>query len=70
MDREPTNRRLLLWCVVGALAVWGLLLGVGSYLGLDPGTPDRDVRRLAFVGGSVAAFLAIWLLLLWRRGPR
>jgi membrane protein DedA with SNARE-associated domain len=70
MEREPTNRRLLLWSVAGALAVWGLLLGVGSYLGLDPGTPDRDVRRLAFVGGSVAVFLAIWLLLLWRRGPR
>jgi hypothetical protein len=70
MEREPTNRRVLMWSIVGALALWGLLLGVGSYLGLDPGTPDRDLRRLAFVGGSVMIFLTIWLSLLWFRGPR
>ena len=70
MDREPTNRRILLWSIVGALALWGALLGVGSYLGLDPGTPDRDVRRLAFVGGSVMIFLTVWLGLMWFRGPR
>jgi hypothetical protein len=70
MEREPTNRRVLMWSIVAALALWGLLLGVGSYLGLDPGTPDRDVRRLAFVGGSIAVFLLVWLGLLWQRGRR
>jgi membrane protein DedA with SNARE-associated domain len=70
MDSESDRRRLLLWSIVGALAVWGLLLGLGSYLGLDPETPDRDVRRMAFVGGSVAIFLAVWLGLLWLRGRR
>jgi hypothetical protein len=70
MEREPTNRRVLLWSVVAALAVWGLLLGVGSYLGIDPETPDRDIRRLAFVGGSVAMFLAFWMALLWWRSRR
>ena len=70
MDREPTNRRILMGSIIAALALWGLLLGVGSYLGLDPGTPDRDVRRLAFVGGSIAVFLTVWLVLLWRRGKR
>ena len=70
MEHEPANRLVLLWSIVAGLAAWGLLLGLGSYLGLDPGTPDRDLRRLAFVGGFVAIFLAIWMLLLWRRGRR
>jgi membrane protein DedA with SNARE-associated domain len=70
MDREPTNRRVLLWSIVGGLAAWGLLLGLGSYLGLDPETPDHDLRRLAFVTGSVGVFLAIWIALLWLRSRR
>jgi membrane protein DedA with SNARE-associated domain len=70
MEREPTNRRLLLWTIVGALAAWGLLLGLGSFLGLDPQTPDHDIRRLAMVTGSVALFLAVWMGLLWLRGKR
>ena len=70
MESEPTNRRLLFWLVVGGLIAWGLLLGLGSYLGLDPGTPDRDVRRLAFVTGSVGLFLAFWMAALWLRSRR
>jgi membrane protein DedA with SNARE-associated domain len=70
MEREPTNRRMLLWTIVGALAAWGLLLGLGSFLGIDPATPDHDIRRMAMVTGSVAVFLAIWLGLLWLRGRR
>ncbi len=70
MNYEPTNRRVLLWAVVGGLAAWGLLLGLGSYLGLDPGTPDRDFRRMAIVTGCVAAFLAFWGAALWLRGRR
>lgn len=70
MDHEPTNRRLLLGIVAGALAIWGALLALGAYLGLDPETPDRDVRRMLIVGGSVAAFLAVWLGAVWLRGRR
>jgi hypothetical protein len=70
MDREPTNRRLLMGLVVGAVAAWGAFLALGSYLGLDPATPDRDLRRMLMVGGCVAAFLGVWMWLLWRRGPR
>jgi hypothetical protein len=65
MEREPTNQRLLLWAIIAALAGWGLLLSLGAYLGLDPETPDRDVRRLLAVGGSVAVFLTVWLAALW-----
>ncbi len=70
MDHEPTNRRMLLWLVAGGLAVWGLLLGLGSFLGLDPGTPDFDIRRFAIITGCVGAFLAFWLGAMWLRGRR
>ena len=70
MEHEPANRRLMLWSIVAGLAAWGVLLGLGAYLGLDPETPDRDVRRLAFVGGAVAVFLAFWMILLWLRRRR
>jgi membrane protein DedA with SNARE-associated domain len=70
MDREPTNRRVLMWSVVGGLILWGLLLGLGSYLGLDPETPDHDIRRMLIVTGSVAIFLAVWMAALWLRGRR
>ena len=61
MEREPTNRRCCCGRSSAAWRLWGLLLGLGSYLGLDPETPDRDVRRLLIVGGSVGVFLAFWL---------
>jgi hypothetical protein len=70
MEHEPTNRRMLLWAVAGGLAAWGALLALGAFLGLDPETPDYDVRRMLIVGGSVAAFLAVWLGAIWWRGRR
>ena len=67
MDHEPTNRRALLWLIVGAVAAWGVLLALGAYLGLDPQTPDRDYRRLLVVAATVGGFLVMWLgALLWR----
>jgi membrane protein DedA with SNARE-associated domain len=70
MDREPTNRRLLMRLVVGGLIAWGLFLGIGSYLGLDPETPDRDIRRMLIITGSVGIFLAVWMAALWIRSRR
>ncbi len=69
MKYEPSNRQVLLWSIVAALALWGMLLGLGAYLGLDPQTPDRDFRRLWIVAGMTGGFLAFWLgaLLLRRR---
>ena len=70
MDHEPTNHRVLMWSIVGGLAAWGLLLGLGSFLVLDPGTPDFDLRRLAAITGAVGAFLAFWMAALWLRSKR
>lgn len=70
MDREPTNSRQLMWLVAGGLAAWGLFLAIGSYLGLDPETPDRDFRRFLVVAGCVGAFLAVWLGAVWLKGKR
>jgi hypothetical protein len=64
MQHEPTNRRLLLWAIVGGLVAWGCLLGLGAYLGLDPQTPDRDYRRLWVVVAMTGGFLVFWLLAL------
>jgi membrane protein DedA with SNARE-associated domain len=69
MNHEPSHRRVLLWTIIAALAVWGCLLGLGAYLGLDPQTPDRDFRRLWVVAATTGGFLLFWLLLLWR-GPK
>ncbi len=70
MDHEPTNRRVLLWAIVAALVAWGILLGLGAYLGLDPQTPDRDFRRLWVVAATTGGFLAMWLGALALRGRR
>jgi hypothetical protein len=64
MEHEPTNRRVLLWAIVGGLVAWGCLLGLGAYLGLDPQTPDRDFRRLWMVAATTGGFLVLWLLAL------
>jgi membrane protein DedA with SNARE-associated domain len=71
MKYEPTNRRVLLWTIIAALAAWGVLLAVGAYLGLDPQTPDHDLRRVGVALLAVGGFLGVWLLLLvTRRRPR
>ena len=60
----------MLRLVIGAVAAWAALLGLGAYLGLDPQTPDRDPRRLAVVAVTFGLFLAVWLGALWLRGRR
>jgi len=69
MDREPSNRRLL-WVVVAALAAWGALLALGAYLGLDPGTPDHDLRRMGVALVAIGGFLGVWMAALWAKGRR
>jgi hypothetical protein len=70
MEHEPTNRRLLLWTIVFAVAAWGALLALGAYLGLDPQTPDRDYRRLWIVAATTGGFLGLWLVALALRRRR
>ena len=66
MDREPSNRNLL-WLVVAALAAWGVLLALGAFLGLDPGTPDYDWRRMGVALVAIGGFLGIWMAALWAK---
>ena len=61
MRYEPTNRRGLLWLIVGALVFWGLLLALGAYLGLDPQTPKHDFRKLWVVAATTGGFVLFWL---------
>lgn len=58
---ERTVRNRMLWLLVAAVAVWGGLLALGSYLGIDQQTPSRDIRRFAVMAGSTGIFLAVWV---------
>jgi membrane protein DedA with SNARE-associated domain len=69
MDREPSNRGLL-WLIVAALAAWCVLLALGAYLGLDPGTPDHDLRRMGVALLAIGGFIGVWMAALWVRGRR
>ena len=70
MKYEPTNRRVLLWSIIVALATWAILLSLGAYLGLDPQTPDYDWRRVGIALAAIGGFLGFWLVLLARRRGR
>ncbi|MBX3426137.1 MAG: hypothetical protein KF688_10695 [Pirellulales bacterium] len=67
---DVAQRRRLLTLTIGAVAVWGAVLALGSYLGIDSQTPDRDVRRLAVMAGCSGLFVGAWLLALWLRSRR
>lgn len=69
MDSEARQRQLMMRGVMGALAAWGILLAVGSFLGIDRQTPDRDFRRLLVVAATTGGFLLFWLAAL-RFGKR
>ena len=58
---EQARRNRMLWATVAAVAIWGGLLAVGSYLGLDEQTPSRDPRRFLVMAGCTGCFLALWL---------
>jgi hypothetical protein len=70
---ERTGRRILVAIVV-ALAVWGLVLAVGAYLGLWHQVGERgglrDPRRFWIVFGVVAMFLLFWGAALAMRAKR
>ena len=61
-QREPSSR-LLVYLLMGGLAVWGAYLAIGAYLyNFNPWRP-------AIVLICVGAFIGGWLLLLRRRTP-
>ena len=49
----------ILW-IAGALAAWGILLGLGAYLAPGDIQEGRDFRKLWVVAGMVGGFLLLW----------
>lgn len=70
MPDDDAHRRQLLRLTITAVAAWGLLLAIGSYLGIDRQTPSRDVGRFLIMAGCSGAFVGGWLLALWARNRR
>jgi hypothetical protein len=67
---EQEKRKRATYGLMLVLAAWGLLLGLGAYLGIDALTPSHDVRRSLVVVGAVGGFLLMWGVALWLRGRR
>ena len=72
-DRQLKKRRQILVIVWSALAVWMILLSVGTSLYAPaPGAgkaPSVDWRRGLLVFGFVGGFLALWIWLAMRKRP-
>ncbi|GAA4431701.1 hypothetical protein [Bremerella cremea] len=60
----------LLGGIIAALAVWGIYLAIGSYLGMGEGTRAYDIRRGLMVIACMGGFLLFWGALLWNRNRR
>ncbi|MHC2069087.1 hypothetical protein ACYFX5_16575 [Bremerella sp. T1] len=70
MASQSKNAGYLLAVVIAALAVWGIYLAIGSYLGLADGTRGFDIRRGLIVIACMGGFLLFWGALLWNRQRR
>lgn len=46
--------------IAGALAAWGILLGVGAYFAPSDPAKAGDFRKLWVVAGMILAFLTLW----------
>ncbi len=63
--RSPISQRTLLLIIMGTLVAWALYVAIGAYW------YNFDWMRAVVVLGCMAAFLGVWLLLLWaRRGHK
>jgi hypothetical protein len=62
--QQPLSPTKLLALIMGALALWGVYIAIGSYL------YNRNPWRPLIVLASVGIFLGIWMLLLWGQSRR
>lgn len=67
MTSQSKQTTYLLGGIIAALALWGIYLAIGSYLGLGEKTRQYDIRRGLMVIGCMGTFLLFWGLLLWNR---
>lgn len=70
MATDPRRNWLPLALIAVALAVWAGLFALGAYLQPGADHPRHDLRKALIVLGSMAAFLAVWGIALWRRSRR
>jgi type VI protein secretion system component VasK len=70
MDRESRKKWLPLAVLAVALVVWAGLFALGAYLELGSDHPRHDLRKPLIILGSMAAFLILWGVALWRRSRR
>ncbi|PQO31262.1 hypothetical protein C5Y96_13030 [Blastopirellula marina] len=70
MASSSKSTTYLMAGVIAALALWGIYLAIGSYLGLAEGTRGYDIRRGVIVFACMAGFLMFWGVLLWNRQRR
>lgn len=68
MRKGPTKTYYAIGLIIGALALWGIYLAVGTYLGMGEGPEQQfDIRRPLIVIACMGAFLLFWVGLLWNR---
>lgn len=67
MASQSKSTVYLMVGVIAALALWGIYLAIGSYLGLAEGTRAYDIRRGLIVFACMSGFLLFWGVLLWNR---
>ena len=56
--------------IVAGIAVWGILLAIGAYLGITDEAPSYDIRRAGIMLAATAGFLTFWLAALALRRRR
>ncbi|RCS40725.1 hypothetical protein DTL42_25520 [Bremerella cremea] len=67
MASQSKQTNYLIGGIIAALALWGIYLAIGSYLGMGEKTRQFDIRRGLIVAGCMATFLLFWGALLWNR---
>ncbi len=67
MASQSKQATYLIGGIIAALALWGVYLAIGSYLGLAEETRQFDIRRGLIVLACMGGFLLFWGALLWNR---
>lgn len=67
MASQSKQATYLIGGIIAALALWGVYLAIGSYLGMGENTRQFDIRRGLIVAGCMGTFLLFWGALLWHR---
>lgn len=70
MDIETRKKWLPFLILAVALLLWAGMFALGAYLEPSADAPVRDFRKPLIILGTMAAFLAFWGILLWRRSRR